>query len=151
MTLSSKELFVLEANVAPPQVTPGGPDGERRYIPVTGGKVSGDRISGVLLPGGADCQLVRPDGVIEMDVRVSIETADGATILMKSMGLRHAEKEVLARMMSGEKVDRSEYYFREFVIFEAPEGPYSWLNKLIAIGDGQRLPDVVRLDVFEIL
>ena len=151
MSIESKALFTLEASVAEPQVTAKGPYGERRYIPVTGGKVSGERISGVLLPGGADCQLVRPDGVIEMDVRVTIQTDDGETILMKTLGLRHAKEEVLKRMMTGDKVERSEYYFREFVIFEAPDGQYSWLNKLIAIGDGERRPDLVILDVFEIL
>ena len=113
MTITSKALFTLEASVGPPQVTAKGPYGERRYIPVTGGIVKGERISGELLPGGADCQLVRPDGVVEMDVRVNIRTDDDVTILMKTLGLRHADEGVLKRMMNGDKVDRSEYYYSD--------------------------------------
>ena len=151
MTIEYRPLFTLEAKVSSPQTTPDGPYGERRFIPVTGGKFSGERISGEMLAGGADCQLVRPDGVVEMDVRVTLKTDDGVTILMKSFGLRHAPAEVFARMAKGEKVERSEYYFREFVYFEAPEGQYDWMNKLIAVGIGERLPELVILDIFEIL
>lgn len=151
MTIKLSPLFTLEAQVAVPQVTPSGPYGERRFIPVTGGKFYGERLSGVMLAGGADCQLVRPDGVVEMDVRTTLETDDGVCILMKTLGLRHGPAEVLARIARGEKVDRDEYYFREFVYFEAPEGSYAWLNKLIALGTGERQKEVVILDVYEIL
>ena len=151
MTIENRPLFTLEAEVSAPQTTPEGPYGERRFIPVTGGKFSGDRISGVMLPGGADCQLVRSDDVVEMDVRCTLNTDDEVIILMKTFGLRHGSAEVFARMAKGDKVDRSEYYFRELVTFEAPKGKYDWLNRLIAVGIGEQLPELVILDVFEIL
>lgn len=149
--LQTRPLFHLKADVAEPQVTPDGPYGVRRYIPVTGGDFAGDRISGRLLPGGADCQLIRPDGVAELDVRVTLETHDGTVLYMKGLGMRHGAPEVLARMARGEDVGRDEYYFRETLFFEAPAGPYDWLNRLIAIGIGERKLDSVHIEAVEIL
>ena len=151
MTIEQRPLFSLQAKVSTPQITPDGPYGERRFIPVTGGKFSGERMSGIMLAGGADSQLVRTDGVVEMDVRCSLRTDDDVIVFMKTFGFRHGPAEVFARMAKGEKVDRGEYYFRELVSFEAPKGKYEWLNRLIAIGVGERLPELVILDVFEIL
>lgn len=144
-------LFELSAHVDAPQVTPDGPYGVRRFIPVTGGTFKGERLSGVLLAGGADCQLIRPDGVAELDVRVTLKTNDGTTILMRGLGLRSGSPEVMARIAQGEMVPASEYYFRESMIFEAPQaGAYGWLNRLIAIGHGERRPDSVHLSVYEV-
>ena len=85
MTLNSRELFHLTGDVAPPQITPDGPYSARRFMPVTGGTISGERINGVLLAGGSDCQLIRPDGVAELDVRLVILTDDGVHILMRGL------------------------------------------------------------------
>lgn len=145
-----KPLFELQASVDPPQ-TIDGPLGQRLFIPVTGGSLRGDRISGVLQAGGADFQLIRRDGVAELDVRVTILTDDGVTIQLKGHGLRHTSPEVFAKIMSGVEVDPREYYFREAIVFEAPAGKYDWLNKIIAIAKGGRLKSRVFLDVYEVL
>ena len=146
-----KPLFTLTAAVEPPQEALGGPYGDRRFMPVSGGHFVGERLAGKLLAGGADCQLIRPDGVAELDVRVMFETDDGVQFLMKGLGLRHGPPEVMARIIRGEIVNPSEYYFRESMIFEAPQGKYDWLNKLIAVGRGQRRPEGVVIDVFEVI
>lgn len=146
-----RPLFDLAADVAPAQVTPEGPYGTRRFIPVTGGHFGGERLSGHLLPGGADCQLIRPDGVAELDVRVAFRTDDGVVFLMKGLGLRHGSDEVMRRIAAGEPVPASEYYFRETMTFEAPRGRYDWLNRIIAIGVGERRAQSVHLSVYEVL
>jgi len=146
-----RPLFKLRAEVATPHVSSNAPYGDRRFIPVTGGEFKGERLSGKILAGGADCQLVRHDGVADLDVRVTFQTDDGVVILMKGLGMRHGPAEVLARIAAGEQVPASEYYFREAMFFEAPKGHYDWLNRLIAIGEGERGPDYVFIDVFEIL
>ena len=146
-----RPLFELAADVAVPQITPQGPYGTRRFIPVTGGRFHGERLSGRLLPGGADCQLIRPDGVAELDVRVTFETEDGVIFLMKGLGLRHGPEDVMRRVAAGEPVPASAYYFRESMIFEAPAGRYDWLNRLIAIGQGERRAASVHLALFEVL
>ena len=145
-----KPLFQLKANVDPPQ-TIEGPLGQRLFIPVTGGSLCGDRISGTVQSGGSDFQLIRRDGVAELDVRVTLLTDDGVTIQLKGHGIRHTSPEVFTRIMSGAEVDPSEYYFREALFFEAPVGKYEWLNRIIAIAKGGRLKSYVFIDAYEVL
>lgn len=146
-----RPLFDLTAQVAAPQVTPDGPYGTRRMVPVIGGTFRGQRLSGSLLSGGSDCQLIRPDGVAELDVRVTLQTDDGSILQMRGLGLRHADPEVMRRLAEGEPVCASAYYFRETMTFEASQGPYAWINRIIAVGSGERRPDSVHIRVFEVL
>jgi len=48
--------------------------GVRRMIPILGGTVAGPRLTGRILPGGADFQLSRNDGVTELEARYVILT-----------------------------------------------------------------------------
>ena len=146
-----RPLFDFTANVAEPQVAQNGPYGTRRFIPVTGGVFQGERLRGKILPGGADCQLIRPDLVAELDVRCTFQTDDGTIFLMKGLGMRHGPADVLDKIARGEPVDPNSYYFRESMIFEAPEGPYDWLNKIIGIGIGERRVDTVLIKAYELL
>jgi len=146
-----RPLFEFVADVATPQVAEDGPYGTRRFIPITGGRFQGDRLSGRLLSGGADCQLIRPDGVAELDVRATFETDDGVMFLMKGLGMRHGPEDVIARIAKGEDVDPASYYFRESMIFEAPAGKYDWLNKIIGIATGERRATEVLIKAFEVL
>lgn len=54
--------------------------GERRIINITGGSFTGPRLSGIILPGGADWQIVRPDGITAVEARYTLQTHDGALI-----------------------------------------------------------------------
>ncbi|MFK7755065.1 MAG: DUF3237 domain-containing protein [Sedimentitalea sp.] len=145
-----KPLFDFVAEVATPQVAPDGPYGTRRFIPITGGRFEGARLRGRMLPGGADCQLIRPDGVAELDVRATFETDDGVMFLMKGLGLRHGPEEVIKRIAAGEAVPPDQYYFRETMIFEAPAGRYDWLNRIIAVATGERRADTVHISAYEL-
>lgn len=145
-----KPLFILKADVDPPQ-TIEGPLGKRLFIPITGGTFRGDRLAGVVQAGGSDFQLIRRDGTAELDVRVTLLSDDGVTIQLKGRGIRRTTPEVFARIMSGADVDPAEYYFREALFFEAPDGKYAWLNGIIAIAKGGRLKSEVFIDAHEIL
>lgn len=145
-----KPLFQLRANVDPPQSIEG-PLGRRLFIPITGGTLSGERISGVVQAGGSDFQLIRRDGVADLDVRVTLLTDDEVTIQLKGRGIRHTTPEVFARIMAGAEVDPTEYYFREALFFEAPVGKYDWLNRIIAIAKGGRLKSQVLIEAYEVL
>ena len=149
--LELRPLFEFTADVASPQVADDGPYGTRRFIPITGGRFAGARLRGKILPGGADCQLIRPDGVAELDVRCTFETDDGVVFLMKGLGMRHGPADVIARIARGEAVDPKSYYFRESMIFEAPKGPYDWLNKIIGVATGERRADEVVITAYELL
>ena len=84
--------------------------------------------------------LLRQDGVLALDVRITLETDDGHLIFMSYRGMRHGPKEVIERLNRGEKVDPQSYYFRMVPQFETSSDKYAWLNRLVALGKGRREP-----------
>jgi hypothetical protein len=127
------------------------PNGDRRVGLVGSGSFQGGRLRGRVLPGGSDWIIVRPDGAVTLDVRVVLETDDTALIGMTYHGLRHGPPSVIERLGRGEAVDPSEFYFRTSVAFETASAQYDWLNRIIAIGTGQRPPEGPIYDIFEVL
>lgn len=126
------------------------PLGRRRIIGITGGKFAGPRLSGRILPGGADWQVIRSDGVAYLDARYTLETGDGALIYVNNKGYRHGPKEVIEQMAKGENVDPARYYMRTTPWFETSAPAYAWLNKIICVATGARRPAGVELDFFEV-
>jgi hypothetical protein len=124
--------------------------GSRRIINITGGRFSGARLAGRVLPGGADWQLIRSDGVADLDARYTLETSDGALIYVRNHGYRHGPAEVLHKLSIGEEVDPSLYYMRTTPRFETGDARYAWLNRIICVATGARRPAAVELEVFEI-
>lgn len=122
--------------------------GERRVIPITGGHVAGPHLSGDVLPGGADWQLVRPDSTALLDARYTLRTSDGALIYVSNRGLRHGPPEILARLAQGEAIDPATYYFRTTPTFETGAPHYAWLNNIIAVCSGIRTANSVILDIY---
>jgi hypothetical protein len=116
------------------------PHGTRSIVPVTGGSFEGPQLRGKVLPGGADWLLVRSDGVLELDLRITLETDDHALIYMTFQGLRHGPPEVFAALGRGEAVDPASYYFRTLPRFETATEKYAFLNRIIAVGVGEPLP-----------
>jgi Protein of unknown function (DUF3237) len=127
------------------------PHGLRRIIPIAGGTFEGPKMKGEVLDGGADWQIVRKDGVSELEAHYQIKTDDGVIIYIKNVGLRVATPAVAARIGRGEIVPPSEYYFRAVPKFEAPEGKYAWVNNAIFICKGIRNPDNVTIQVWKVL
>lgn len=115
-----------------------------------GGSVSGPRLNGRVLPGGADWQIIRADGAADIQARYTIETAAGGRILVNSEGLRHGPPEVLAALARGDNVDPALYYFRTVMRFETADPQAAWLNRILALARGRREARAVRLDVFEV-
>src|SRR6266850_3218374 len=128
----------VEVVVPPPQKLGAVPQGTRVIAAIAGGTFEGPRLRGKVLPGGGDWTLLRPDGVLELDLRITLETDDGALIGLSSFGLRHGPAEVLAALSRGEPVDPSEYYFRTAPRFETSAPEYAFLNRVMAIASGDR-------------
>jgi hypothetical protein len=152
MELKSRPLFVLDAELDPPQMTAQTPQGLRKIVTVRGGRFEGDRLRGRVLPaGGADWALTRADGVLELDVRLTLETDEGALVHMRYRGVRHGPVDVMARLARGEPVDPADYYFRIVPSFETGAPDLAWLNGIVAVGLGERRAAGPRYAVFEIL
>lgn len=146
----TRPLFVMQLAVRPMQVVGAVPSGVRRIGVVTGGRFSGERLSGEVLEGGSDWQLVHPESV-SLDVRIVLKAESGALIGMFYRGYRHGPAEVLARVDRGEPVSPSEYFFRTHAWFETTAGEYGWLNRTLAVGAGERRADGPVYSLFEIL
>jgi hypothetical protein len=125
--------------------------GHRRIIPIAGGLVSGPKLEGRVLPGGADWQILRPDGTGDLDARYTIQSEDGALIYVVNRGVRHGPAEVLARLNRGERVDPASYYFRSVASFETSAPQHAWLTRAVVLGVGERYPDKVLVRFWEVL
>jgi hypothetical protein len=126
--------------------------GTRRVVPITGGTFEGPKMKGEIVNGGADWQVVRADGVAEIEAHYDLKTDDGVYIYIKNAGLRVATPEVAARIARGEKVDSNEYYFRAAPKFEAPKNSkYNFLNDALFICKAIRMPNYVSIQVWKVL
>jgi Protein of unknown function (DUF3237) len=148
--LRLEPLLRAEITLAAPQELGETPQGRRRIIAITGGSFRGERLAGRVLAGGADWQVIRADGVAELDARYTLETSDGALIYVRNFGYRHGPSEVMRKLAGGEAVDPALYYMRTTPRFETGAERYRWLNGAICIASGARRVASVELDVFEV-
>ena len=150
--IDTRHLFDLFITADAEQIQVGdAPYGRRRIATITGDRFEGDRLRGRVLPGGADWVLERSDDVLEMDVRMTLGTDDGAFVYVTFRGFRHGPREILDRIMRGEQVDPGGYYQRAALFFETGASDYLWLNRIISVAKAQRHPDHILYRVFEIL
>lgn len=148
--LGLEPLLTAEITLGEAQELGETPQGRRRIIPITGGTFSGARLSGRVLPGGADWQVIRRDGVAQLEARYTLETADGVLIYVTNKGYRHGPREIIEELASGAAVDPSLYYMRTTPWFETGDARYAWLNRMICIARGARRAAAVALEVFEV-
>jgi hypothetical protein len=149
--IRTSHLMSMTLSVADMQPIGATPNGNRRVALVAGGKFEGPKLKGIVLPGGSDWIIDRTDGSTTLDVRIVLQTDDGATIGMTYRGMRHGPAAVMDRLNRGDIVDPAEYYFRTSVVFETAAAKYDWLNRIIAVGTGRRPPEGPVYDVFEVL
>ena len=127
------------------------PLGERRVIGILGGTFEGPRMRGEVLPGGADWQIARTDGVLDLDARYALKEQAGGIIRVVSQGYRHGSPEVLAALARGEDVDPATYFFRTIMRFETGAPYLEWLNKTIAVATAERKARKVLLSAYTLL
>ena len=125
--------------------------GRRRIIDILGGTAEGPRFQGEILPGGADWQIVRPDGTIEVVARYTIRSTSGALVYVQNDGLRVASPEILARMSKGELVPFDSYRFRTAPRFETSDPSLKWMETSTFVGVAARTPDRVVIGFHEVL
>jgi len=125
--------------------------GGRRIVPITGGEFSGPQLRGTVIPGGADWQVLRHDGVAELEARYTLRTDDGALIYVRNLALRHGPPAVIAALAAGEPVAPGSYYFRGATFFETGAARYAWLTKTIVVCTGERAPAGVHLKFYQLL
>jgi len=122
--MRTRPLMTLRLSTASKQEIGSGPHGTRVTFPITGGSFEGDRLRGKVLPGGGDWVVKRADGVLELDLRITLESDDGALIHMTFQGIR-------------DDGAPGAPYFRTLPRFETANAKYSFLNRLLAVGTGE--------------
>ena len=129
--LESEFLMELSLDVAAQLDT-----GHTRIAPVTGGTFGGPRLRGTVRNGGADW-ITQVAGHSSLDVRITLETDDGALIYMTYKG-------VVARSDAG-------LYWRVTPVFNTASEKYDWLNHIVSVGKSKQIEGKVAYDVFQIL
>ncbi|MEV4776087.1 DUF3237 domain-containing protein [Microbacterium sp. LWH12-1.2] len=123
--------------------------GSRRVVPILGGRISG-AVNAEILAGGADWQLIRPDGTIEIDSRYTARTASGDHLLLHARGLRTGPPDVLGRLRRGEDVDPHEYCFRTTVQIETAAAHLADLQRSLFVAAAQRQAKAVRYRAYRV-
>jgi uncharacterized protein DUF3237 len=124
--------------------------GLRRIISILGGTIQGPRLSGTILPAGADYQVIRPDGYTILEARYVVRLDDGALIYVVNTGVRFGPPAIMARIAAGEVVDPAEVYFRTTPRFETASPDHQWLTRPLFLATGARHPNLVEIAVFEV-
>lgn len=131
--------FSMSATLEPPLPVGPGPIGTRMYYGVSGGEVSGERLRGKVL-GGGEWALVGADGFVRVDVRLQVETHDGAYLYFQYYGLLEMNETVQNAVASGATTNYDDQYFYTNPRIETGDQRYAWLNTTFFIGEGHIIP-----------
>lgn len=143
--------FSARVELLPP-IEQGQVDGKRmRFVPISGGRVYGPRLTGTVLAGGGDWQAIGPDGLTEVNARYALKAADGTVIDVVNAGVRTASTAVTERIAKGQPVGVDDYYMRTSPRFTVGKGPHEWLRRTMFVARGVRMPDHVVIDFYEVL
>jgi hypothetical protein len=143
--------FEARIRVAPAYELGPVPGGIKRVVPILGGEVSGPRLQGQVMPGGADWQVVQEDGLTNLVARYTMQVSDGTLISVVNRGIRHGPPDVMRRLIAGQPVEPGSYYFRATPCFEVRPGAHDWLLRHVFICTGARRPDRVDLGFYVVL
>ncbi|HEX8486451.1 MAG TPA: DUF3237 domain-containing protein [Sphingomonas sp.] len=142
--------FDLIVTLGPPVELGTVPAGRRRFIPITGGTVSGPMLSGIVLPGGGDRQTIGSDGTTGIHARYAMQASDGTVVEIDNPGVRVASPEIIARLAAGEVLDPGLYYFCTTPRFALPAGRHDWLRQRVFVAIGMRHPEMVELRIYRL-
>ena len=142
--------MTLRVQVGAPTELGDVPRGRRRVIPILGGTFDGPNLRGKVLPGGADWQIVRADGLAELDTRYMLQTDSGSLIYIQNAGIRHAPSDVTKKLLAGEPVDPALVYFKTVPTFETSARDLQWLTRAVFVATGERHPTEVVIHVWKV-
>jgi Protein of unknown function (DUF3237) len=145
-----RHVLHLDVEVGAPVEVGPTPAGLRRLVPITGGAASGPLLTGRVLPGGTDFQLIRSETVTEVEARYVVETELGERVFVVNRGLRTGSAEDVARLRRDEPVDPARIYFRSSPVFETSSERLAVLTSRVFVGVGSRHPRSVVFDVYEV-
>lgn len=144
-------LMTLHADLRPPAKIGTGPYGTRLVYDITGGHFEGARLHGKVLTSGGDWMLIDAEGVGHLDVRITLETEDGARIYAQYYGVIVMNKQISSVLAKGGATDYGDTYFMSQPRYETGDARYKWLNRVMAAAEGRFAPSAVEYQVFELV
>ena len=132
--------FTYHAIIGAPREVGVGPFGHRQYYEMTSGTLDGPRLTGKLIGSGGDWMLIGPDGFMRMDVRVQIETDDGAIICAHHFGPAEANQALGQAFASSTPTDFADQSIRSHWLLESGDSRYAWVNQSVFVGEGRLRP-----------
>jgi Protein of unknown function (DUF3237) len=152
--LSTTPLFDIVIDLQPRLPFGDGPHGRRVLFGAAGGTFEGPKLRGEVMANGGDWALFRPDGVMTLDVRLTLRTHDDALIHMTYGGRLNMPPELRADIndpVKRGKLDPARYYFRTNPLFETGAPNYTWLNDIVCIGEGYLVENGVAYRVSQVM
>ena len=143
MAAKLEPLMTIHADLKPPVDFGAGPYGARLVFDVTGGHFEGARLRGTLLPSGGDWLLLDADGTGHLDVRITLQTDDGARIYVQYYGVIVMNEAVSKALTQGGATAYGETYFGD--------ARYKWINSVIAVAEGRVVSGNVEYQVFAVV
>ena len=143
-------LLILKARVGAPIEIGKVLTGVRRVYDITGGEFEGDRLRGKILPGGGEWFLQGDGSLGQPDVRMMLQTDDGAHVFVRYTGVMEFNEAAIASLREGRSTNFGDNLFLTQVRFEASEPRYAWLSNTIAVGEGRMHPDCVEYAIYEV-
>lgn len=132
-----EHLMDLKARLYSPVLNTGkGPFGTRLVYRAADGAFAGPKLRGTILPGGGDMPLTDENGTMHLDIRVTLETDDGALIYLQNQGVWRQDPTRPARA-DGEPSSYGDMYIMSTPRFETGDDRYSWLNDHVFVAEGK--------------
>lgn len=127
-----------------------GPFGKRVIVEVTGGEFNGPKLQGKFRPlAAADWIIFDRDGLGHLDVRVALETHDGAIIYLQYFGHMVVNDAMASALANGTDCDWGQTHFFTQPRFETGDPRYRWLNQVVAVAEGRVMGGRVEYKVYQ--
>jgi hypothetical protein len=120
------------------------PEGYRINFFVVHGEAHGPRLHGTVRPEGGDWMCIRPDGVGEVDIKITYETPDGALLLEQSGGVFDLGPDGYADVVGG--VYRGAPPFFATPVYVTSDPRWHWINSLQCFGFGRVVMEDLRVE-----
>lgn len=131
-----RPLCSVTYELAPPIAVSSGPTGSRTIGEITGARYEGERLKASLKGrAAADWAFVEPSGRVLVDARLTLETDDGATILVTYTG----------------RMDVASGRVYSAMFFETGDERYLWLTRILGVAKGQFAAENLNYHVYEVV
>lgn len=137
MTLDAELIVKLHVQCEQTMEVKNDGSGYLRVIPIVGGTFEG-KISGVIVPGGADWNTTRENGIAHVFAKYLIKTDDGEFIAIENEGKIKFEEKSIIKTSPRFQADTS--------------GKYAWLNSGVYVAslEGGKQEGQVEITVYKL-